>query len=239
MSKRPILFSVVAVLCAVFGTLVIPSRATADSPPRPGAVQQNAGERIDSPDFRLVVPFRTQKDGGRWQTSNCGPATLGMLLDGFGILDQATDDLRVRAHTYQGTLGMRTGTGLDHVARVGEDLGVVAHGLYGADGGFRRWELAEIVAELRLGHPVVPLVRLYLVPGYEGLAPRWGHYILLTGIASGGFYFSDSLKTDPGAGTTGVISERQLMSAMDASHIPGQAVAFSGPRSLGVWLPDR
>jgi hypothetical protein len=196
--------------------------------------------RIESPDFRLVVPFRTQKDGSRWQTSNCGPATLGMLLDGFGIPDQATDDLRVLAHTYQGTVGWRTGTGLDHVARVGEDFGLKAHGLFGADSGFRHWTVEDVVAELRLGHPVMPLVRLYLVPGYEGMSSRWGHYILLTGIApGGGFYFSDSLKTDAEAGTSGIISERQLAAAIEASHIPGQAVAFSGPRSLTIWLPDR
>src|SRR5205085_9382495 len=71
---------------------------------------------IDLPTFRLIVPFRTQKDGGPWQISNCGPATLGMLLDGFGVTGQATDDLRFRAHTYQGTVGMRTGTALEHVA---------------------------------------------------------------------------------------------------------------------------
>lgn len=204
------------------------------------ASQEPAGQtdrRLDAPVFRLLVPFRTQKDGGRWQTSNCGPATLGMLLDGFGILDHATDDLRIRAHTYQGTLGMRTGTGLDHVAHVGEDLGIRTHGLYGSDGSFRRWNSAEIVAELRQGRPVMPLVRLYLVPGYEGMAPRWGHYILLTGIGPDGFYFSDSLKTDVDAGTAGVIPERQLVAAMAASHIPGQAVAFSGPRQLPVWHP--
>jgi len=193
--------------------------------------------RLDGSVFRLLVPFRTQKDGGRWQTSNCGPATLGMILDGFGLTDHATDDLRVRAHTYQGTLGMRTGTGLDHVAHVGEDLGVGTHGLFGPDGAFRRWGTSEILAELRQGRPVMPLVRLYLVPGYEGMAPRWGHYILLTGIGPDGYFFSDSLKTDAGAGTSGVIPERQLMSAMDASHIPGQAVAFSGPRPLPVWQP--
>ncbi len=44
---------------------------------------------IELPDFRLEVPFRTQKDGGRWQNSNCGPAILGMVLDGFGISGQA------------------------------------------------------------------------------------------------------------------------------------------------------
>jgi hypothetical protein len=207
-------------------------RAAVEPPP-----ERAEEQRLEMPVFRLMVPFRTQKDGGRWQTSNCGPATLGMLLDGFGIADQATDDLRIMAHTYQGTLGMRTGTGLDHVAHVGEDLGIRVHGLYTADGSFRTWEIADIVAELRQGRPVMPLVRLYLVPGYEGLAPRWGHYILLTGIGPDGFYFSDSLKTDPVAGTSGVISEGQLRSAMAASHIPGQAVAFSGPKPLPVWTP--
>src|SRR6266487_6386854 len=31
--------------------------------------------------FRMAVPFRTQKDGGPYQGSNCGPATLGMVLE--------------------------------------------------------------------------------------------------------------------------------------------------------------
>jgi hypothetical protein len=162
-----------------------------------------------------------------------------MLLDGFGIVDQATDDLRIMAHTYQGTLGMRTGTGLEHVAHVAKDLGIVPHGLYAEGGAFRSWEIEDIVAELRQGRPVMPLVRLYLVPGYENLAPRWGHYILITGQGPDGFYFSDSLKSDPAEGTGGVISAQQLRSAMRASHIPGQSVAFSGPRPLQVWLPER
>lgn len=226
-----VVFATFPLSAAAVSPSAVVERVADNWPERP------AEQRLDAPNFRLVVPFRTQKDGGRWQTSNCGPATLGMILDGFGIVDQATDDLRVRAHTYQGTLGMRTGTGLDHVAHVGEDLGISTHGLYGPDGAFRRWEISEIVAELRRGRPVMPLVRLYLVPGYEGMAPRWGHYILLTGISPDGFYFSDSLKTDPTAGTSGVISEGQLISAMTASHIPGQAVSFSGPRPLPVWQP--
>jgi hypothetical protein len=208
----------------------------------PATVQQaerTSDVRLDSPVFRLVVPFRTQKDGSRWQGSNCGPAALGMILDGFGIADQATDDLRFRAHTYQGTVGMRTGTALDHIAHVANDFGVDTHGLYNPDGSWRHWEIADVVSELRQGHPVVPLVRLYQVPGYESSLPRWGHYIILTGIAPGGFYFSDPLKIEPVAGTSGFISEWQLKSAIDNSHIPGQAVAFSGPRDLPVWLPDR
>ena len=191
---------------------------------------------IDQQRFRLVVPFRTQKDGGPWQVSNCGPATLGMVLDGFGVTGQSTDDLRFRAHTYQGTVGMRTGTALDHIAHVAEDLGLRAVGLLGVDGGSRHWTVDDVDRELRAGHPVMPLVRLYLVPGYEGLAPRWGHYILVTGVAPGGFYFSDSLKTDPVAGTSGIISPQQLSRAIEGSHIPGQAVAFAGPVRLPVQV---
>lgn len=202
--------------------------------PTGDAVARNLDARLLGPSFRLDVPFRTQKDGGRWQTSNCGPATLGMLLDGYGIAGHETDDLRVQMHTYQGTLGMRTGTGLEHVAHVAEDLGIKTHGLYNVDGSYRSWQVADVVAELRQGRPVMPLVRLYLVPGYEALASRWGHYILLTGLTPDGLIFSDSLKTDPALGTTGLISERQLAVAIANSHIPGQAVAYSGPRDLPI-----
>ena len=195
---------------------------------------------VAAPVFRMVVPFRTQKDGGPWQTSNCGPAILGMVLDGFGITGQATDDLRFRAHTYQGTVGMRTGTALEHVAHVAEDLGLPTYGLYDTNGHFRSWSIDEMRAQLHLGRPVMPLVRLYLLPGYEGSGTRWGHYILLTGLTEDGFFYSDPLKTDPVAGRGGRVSADQLSAAMGNSLVPGQAIAFGGtdgPR-LPIWVPD-
>jgi hypothetical protein len=222
-----------AALAAVLTIVAAPVSPAAAAPEPPPSTQN-----LTQPVFRLIVPFRTQKDGSRWQTSNCGPAVLGMVLDGFGVTGQDTDDLRYRAHTYQGTVGMRTGTALDHVAHVGEDLGLSTVGLWAGEGAFHHWTVGEIADEVRRGHPVMPLVRLYLVPGYEGLAPRWGHYILITGIApGGGFYFSDPLKTDAVAGTTGLIPASQLERAMEASHIPGQATAFGGPKPLPVWTP--
>ena len=194
---------------------------------------------VEASMLRLELPFRPQKDGGRWQTSNCGPAILGMVLDAFGFPGQATDDLRFRSHTYQGTVGMRTGTALQHIAAVAADFSVETYGLYRAGDAFRSWTIDEIRGQLRLGRPVMPLVRLYLVPGYEDRGSRWGHYLLLTGIVAEGFYFSDPLKTDPIDGTTGYISALQLERAMQHSHIPGQALAFvpPNPSALVIWIP--
>lgn len=196
-------------------------------------------DSVGAPVFRMVVPFRTQKDGGPWQTSNCGPAILGMVLDGFGIAGQATDDLRFRAHTYQGTVGMRTGTALEHLAHVAEDFGLPTYGLYDTTGRFRSWSIEEIRAQLHLGRPVMPLVRLYLLPGYEESGTRWGHCILLTGPTEDEFFYSDPLKIDPVAGRSGRISADRLAAAMGNSLIPGQAVAFGGTDSprLPIWTP--
>jgi hypothetical protein len=194
---------------------------------------------IDAAVFRLEVPFRSQKDGSRFQVSNCGPATLGMVLDGFGIVGQATDDLRFRSHTYQGTFGSRTGTALQHIARVGEDLGLSTYGLYSEPGQFNVWSMDDIRGQLRLGRPVMALVRLYLLPGNEGIGARWGHYVLVTGVAENGFFYSDSLQTSPGDGIARRVPAEQLERAMHASLVPGQAVAFGSPHtaSLAVWTP--
>jgi hypothetical protein len=191
---------------------------------------------IDVTAFRMAVPFRTQKDGSIWQGSNCGPAILGMILDGFGLPGQSTDDLRFRAHSYQGTVGMRTGTALDHIAHVAEDFGIRAYGLYGPNGQWRSWSADDIREQLKMGRPVMPLVRLYLLPTYESSLPRWGHYVLITGMTEEGFFYSDPLQLDTVNGTGGYMSADRLTRAMQASHIPGQAVAFGGATMLS-WHP--
>lgn len=196
--------------------------------------------RLEAGAFRLEVPFRTQKDGGRWQGSNCGPAILGMILDGFGIVGQATDDLRFQSHTYQGTWGMRTGTALQHLARVAADFGVPTFGLYDDDDQFHAWSPDELREQLRLGRPVIVLVRLYLLPGKENVGARWGHYILLTGLDGDEFLYSDPLQTELDAGTGGRIGGAQLERAMYASLVPGQAVAFGSPDGsrLNISAPE-
>lgn len=54
--------------------------------------------------FQLSVPFHTQKDGARFESANCGPASLEMVLEAFGF-PQTNSDLRWRSHIYQGTAG--------------------------------------------------------------------------------------------------------------------------------------
>lgn len=197
-----------------------PGPAAAESPP------STPTERIEHAAFRLELPHRAQKDGSPWQGSNCGPAVLGMVLDGFGLVGQSTDDLRFRSHTYQGTVGMRTGTALPPIARVAEDFGLQTFGLYADGGRFQTWSLDDIKEQLRLGRPVMTLVRLNLVPSYEDRLPRWNHYILLTGLAADGFYYSDPLQTDALVGSTGTIAADGLERAMRLSNIPLHAVAF-------------
>ena len=84
---------------------------------------------------KLSIPWRTQLDGSAYAGSNCGPGSLGMILDGFGI-GKSTYDLRYRSHTYQGTWGSYTGTALENLARGWRGLGVPTRGLYaGGDSG--------------------------------------------------------------------------------------------------------
>lgn len=232
------LMTLVLVVC--FQGIAAPARAWEEWPGESSRDRvSQSRHQIETAVFRLEVPFRTQKDGGRWQISNCGPATLGMVLDAFGIAGQATDDLRYRSHTYQGTWGMRTGTALQHIAQVANDFGVPTIGLYNGAGQFNSWSEDDIRQQLRSGRPVMALVRLYLLPSHASVGSRWGHYILLTGTTEDGFFYSDSLQTDPSTGVGQRISAEQLERAMQASHIPGQAVAFGGPPlpPLAIWVP--
>ena len=191
---------------------------------------------IETSDFILNLPFRSQRDGGPWESSNCGPAALGMVLDGFGIVGQKTDDLRFRSHTYQDTVGQRTGTALQHLTHVAEDFGLSTYGLYATDGSFRSWTPDDIRAQLQQGRPVMALVRLYLLPGYEWIGPRWAHYILVTGQAGDDFVYSDPYQIDPGIGRGGRISAAGLTEAMQESPIPGQAAAFGGVNAPSLAL---
>lgn len=173
---------------------------------------------------RPSIPFRTQRDGSRWAGSNCGPAVLAMILEARGIV-VGNDELRFQTHTYQGTVGMRTGTALQHIARVAEDYGVPTRGLYAADG-FHRWTIDELRAEVARGNPVVALVKYRLLPGREGAAVRFDHYIVLWDLTPDGFVYNDPAYPTAEEGFARTLSNAQLDAAMQPTLVPRQAVAF-------------
>ena len=174
------------------------------------------------------VPWRTQLDGSRFAGANCGPASLGMILEAFGTM-KGTDDLRYRSHTYQGTWGSYTGTALEHLARVAEDFGVPTRGLY--DGRrFRSWTTDELADELRQGHPVMILVKYRMLPGHDGSRAGDDHYIVLWDVDGDKFVYNDPAFTRARDGYGRRISPGALAAATRSAIIPGQAVAFLPPK---------
>jgi ABC-type bacteriocin/lantibiotic exporter with double-glycine peptidase domain len=170
--------------------------------------------------------YRTQRDGSRYATSNCGPAALGMILDAYGF-NFSTLDLRQITHTYQGTWPNRGGTALQHMARAAEDLSVPVHGLYDVpDSEFHRWSIDEISAEVAHNRWVIPLVRYNLLPGHESTNVRTGHYVVLYAIDGDGFTYDDPAYDPVSEGEGRWISRAQLDHAMDPVLVPRQAMAL-------------
>jgi hypothetical protein len=180
------------------------------------------------PSGPVVVPWRTQLDGSRFAGANCGPASLGMILEAFGT-KKGTDDLRYRSHTYQGTWGSYTGTALEHLAHVAEDFGVPTRGLYNGRR-FHSWTIDELREELRQGHPVMILVKYRLLPGHEGSRAGDDHYIVLWDLDGDKFVYNDPAFTRARDGQARRISAAGLAAATRSAIIPGQAVAFLPPK---------
>lgn len=200
------------------------------APGKEGAMRSGAttgSQVIDLDAFGLAVPFRTQKDGSIYAGANCGPAALGMVLDAFGISGATNDDLRYATHAYQGTLGRRGGTALQHMARVAEDHGLVALGLYDGDD-FAAWSVSDVERALRAGRPVIALVKYRALPGNEGSPVRYDHYIVLYGVHGGGLVYHDPAQPTVAKGAGRWISGERLELAMRSASVPGQAVAFDG-----------
>lgn len=189
---------------------------------------------------QLTVPFRTQKDGDRFQGANCGPAALSMALGAFGI-ERSNAELRWLTHTYQGTAGRGGGTALQHMATVGEDFGLTPIGLY-ADGEFHRplglanppefyrWTVADIVAEVEQGRIVVPLVKYRLLPGHEDSLVRADHFIVVHGVEGDSLLYHDPAFGYPEEGGAKWMTRAQLDRAMRPAMVARQAVAFASGR---------
>ena len=204
------------------------------SPPVQLPISPQAAESRGS-SLSMSVPFYTQKDGDRFQGSNCGPAALRMVLDAFGI-PRGNADLRLLTHTYQGTVGARTGTALQHMAHVAADLGLEPRGLYqrpdpryGKEG-FARWTVEDVRAEVLAGRPVIPLVKFRLLPGHEDSPFRADHYVVIHGVEGDWFLYHDPIYESPWEGGAKWMTADTLAAAMKPTLVPQQAVSFAPGR---------
>jgi len=179
----------------------------------------------------LGVPMRSQYDSSPYQYANCGPASLGMVLQAFG-LPVPTADIRDLANHLQGTYGYDDGIALDYLQDIGRQAGLGTEGLYGSDGRYQRWSTSEISQEVQQGHPVITLVHYASLPNHLGAATPSDHYVVVVGVTTRGFLINDPASVD-NAGFRQLVTPNQLLDAWNASSIPEQAVAFL-PRAGGL-----
>jgi LysM repeat protein len=173
------------------------------------------------------VPYRGQLDGSAYSAANCGPTTIGMVLESFGI-SIPQPRLRAEVLAAQGFGSNGTGTLITALAQVVEKHGLQTHDLR-AGGQVRRWTLEDVRAHLRERHPVVVQVRYRALPGREGAFYYGDHYIVVTGILDDGFLYNDPIDYD-GLGWDRVISGERLARAMDTSDRRYVQAAFAVSR---------
>ena len=185
----------------------------------------------------LNVPYRTQLDGSLYQGANCGPASLAMVLNGFGQTVSIAD-MRAQVNDLQGTWGdYNSGTAIENLGVIARRYGVEPLDLWAA-GRLRRWTLDDVRAHLVAGRPVVPQVWYPGLPGRENARYRGDHFIVLTGFVGGEFFFHDPIDSDfPGSYRR--ITEEQLILSWTRGDLPFAALAFTSPSGLASLRTER
>jgi hypothetical protein len=175
----------------------------------------------------LPVPFASQFDGSAFAATDCGPASVAMVINyatGAHLtpLQARQAIMQLPGGGYAANPG--SGTAIQDLARVARAHGVET--FLGDGPASVGWGPARSRKHLEQGHPVILLTRLAYLPGYSPTS-QIDHYIVLTGATSSGYVYNDPALAN-GLGRT--ISERQLQLAQQASSVPGQGAAFAGPQ---------
>jgi hypothetical protein len=192
---------------------------------------------IDDALLWLGVPSRTQYDGTPFQSANCGPSALGMILEAYG-LRLPTAQLRDYSNYLQGTYGYDDGIALDYLAQIGKRANLNPVGLYRAEGGYRRWTVEDVRASVLKGYPVIALVVYRNLPGSGGYGGNINHYVVISGLLGNDFLYNDSAFGGGGAKAL-VITPDELERAWAGADIPRHAVAFGiGDDGHGLLSPE-
>lgn len=183
----------------------------------------------------VSVPYRSQVDGSPYASANCGPVSVAMVLEHFGI--HATSwDVRVRAMQAQGSwtdseggYSHSYGVFIQHLATVVQGYGLRTYGLWQREGthvsDVRQWDAAAMRQALRDGHPVIVQVNYRTLPGREDIAYFGDHYMVVHGFEDGSFVYSDPMDR-AGGGPSRLIAEGDLMRAMQRASNPRAAFAI-------------
>lgn len=201
------------------------------SSPSPAAAQNPADL------FYLPIRYRTQLDGTAYQSGNCGPSTLGMIVSAFRDEYIKTTDLREQANVMQGTFGVYdSGTSFEVLTAIGRRYGVLPLNLYDTGGGYHQWTLDEVRTYLRAGSPVMPQTNLRRMPGHATANPAVDHFFVLIGTSGDNFIYHDPAL--PGtSGQSLVITPEQLLYAWQVGTFGLAAVAFKPDETLLPLLP--
>lgn len=174
---------------------------------------------------RLDVPYRTQLDGSISSASNCGPTSVAMAIQSFGVY-VPTAQSRILAMRAMGISDPFSGTTLESLRAVAENYGLQGLDLH-ENGRYKRWTLDDVRAHLRAGHPVIPQLRYRMMPGREWLWVGYDHYVVITGMVGDDFIINDPVSLN-GHGER-VLTAAQLQRAWMNSDFPGAAVAIARP----------
>lgn len=165
----------------------------------------------------LPVPERSQVDGTVWESSNCGPASIAMVLETFGQ-DVPNSVLRQGADQLLGWSNPSIGTRIQDLAGVVQQRGLVVNGPYSV-GSLRHWSLDDVKSELSAGRPVVAEVYFALLPNHRYNPVPTDHYIVIVGYEGDNFLFNDPADSKS-PGYRQVMSSGQFLTAWGASVFP-------------------
>lgn len=180
------------------------------------------------------MPFRSQYDNSPYQYANCGPASIGMVLDAYGV-HVPTGQLRAIANQLQGTSGYDDGVALEYLGKIARQAGLKTVGLTGANGAYRQWTMGDLIQSVRHGYPVITLVHYAALPGHAGSLSKSDHYVVVIGVTSQGFVINDPAYSGQD-GYRLLLRPEQLLTAWRDAAIQNQALAFvppSGQLALG------
>jgi uncharacterized protein YvpB len=149
---------------------------------------------------RTAVPYVTQFDGTPWEGSNCGIASIAMVLGAFGITIP-TVQIRKSIISLTGDPSYDAGVAWDPLVKLAWRHDFPVNGPNNPDGSLRHWYLEELDAESRLGRPSILLVHYRSLPGHEQ-AGWWGdHYVVFLGLTANGdvIYHDPAFRGSAGA----------------------------------------